>query len=91
MAAIEGECGYFLTLVKLGFPLYSEDGNLDTPGFLLCDVRNEAHYKQCLAAFMSKGFEINRGNDDDESFLQRLCCSEKVSPGRIQALLAYRP
>ena len=45
MAAKEGDCRYFLNLLRLGFPLYSEDVNMDLPAFLLCDIRNEAHFK----------------------------------------------
>lgn len=83
LAAMEGECRFFLTLIKLGFPLYNEDGNMDTPAFLLCNMRNEAHFKQCLVALMAASFDINQGNDDDETFLQKFCCSEKVSPARL--------
>lgn len=36
LAAVQGETGYFLTLLNIGFPIYGEDVNLDTPGFIIC-------------------------------------------------------
>mmetsp|Transcript_19287 Transcript_19287/g.26120 ORF Transcript_19287/g.26120 Transcript_19287/m.26120 type:complete len:134 (+) Transcript_19287:1405-1806(+) len=91
LAVLEGELRFFLTLIKLGFPLYGEDGNLETPAFLLCGTKDEAHFKMCLTALIAAGFDINKENDDDDTFLQKLCCTSKISLNRIQAMLHFRP
>lgn len=51
------------------FPLYGEDINLDFAAFIICETPNETTFENCLSAFLQQGFDINKGNDDDETFL----------------------
>lgn len=90
-AALENETRYFFSLLRIGFPLYGEDGDFDFAAFYICNTDKEATFLNCLTAIMKNGFDINRENEDDESFLQRLCLSPHVSQTRVRAMLKYRP
>ena len=91
LAVAENETRYFTTLVKLGFPLYGEDAILDTPAFLLCQTKDENAFVTCFNALCDQRFDIHRENDDDETFLQRLCLSSRVSESRVQAVISREP
>ena len=54
-------------------------------------MRNDDTYQSCLNALMSSNFDINRENDDNETFLQRICLSQFVSTARINAMLEHQP
>ena len=78
-AVVEGEATFFLTLLKLRFPLYGEDAQLNFAAFTICEAADDNLFSKCLNALMACKFDVNRPNDDDESFLQHLCTSEKVN------------
>ena len=72
-----------MSLLRMEFPLYGEDINLDFAGFQVCNARNDNTFVTCLNALIRHGFDINKENDDDETFLQRICLSQFVSQSRI--------
>lgn len=92
LAAVQDDTRFFLALLRLGFPLYAEDVNLDTPGFIICSASNESTFQTCFQALMARKMDVNRENDDDESFVQRLCLSAKLNTqSRVRAMLQYQP
>ena len=56
----------------------------------MCEADDDVIFVQALDALLKAGFDINRGNDDDESFLQRLCLCSRVSESRVRALIRTR-
>ena len=90
-AVIENDPRYFTTLLHMRFPLYGEDVNLDFAAFYICKVQDEQTFVSCFKALIKSGFGINKENDDDETFLQRLCLSQFVSQSRIAAVLEHQP
>ena len=91
LAAISDDTRYLFPLLRLKFPLYGEDVNQDFAAFIICETTNENTFLTCLNALLQQDFDINRGNDDDESFLQRLCLCARASESRIKALLRHQP
>ena len=71
------------------FPLYGEDANLDFSAFIVCNVQTDNTFLSCLNALIRNGFDINKENDDNETFLHRICLSKSVSQNRINALLEH--
>ena len=80
---------FFMGLLRMEFPLYSEDINMNFAAFTICSVQNDNTFTSCLNALMSSGFDINRENDDNETFLHRICLSPKISQNRINSLLEH--
>ena len=66
---LEGDVRFFMGLLRMEFPLYCEDGNLNFAAFTICTVREDNTFISCLNALMSSDFDINRENDDNETFL----------------------
>ena len=64
---------------------------MDTAAFIVCLVKDDQVFFDCLNALIRAGFNVNKENEDDESFLQRLCLSAKVSNKRIRCLLQHNP
>ena len=69
LALVEGDSQYFFALLRLKFPLYGEDQSLDFAAFIVCEVEDDNTFLSALNALLQQGFNINSGNDDDESFL----------------------
>ena len=64
-----GETRYFMALIRLKFPLYGEDHQLRFPAFIISELKSDDTFSFCLSALMKSGFDPNKENDDDESFL----------------------
>ena len=45
---LEGETRFFMALLRVQFPLYGEDANMDTAAFLICQVRDDQVFFDCL-------------------------------------------
>ena len=86
---LEDDVRFFMGLLRMEFPLYCEDGSLNFAAFTVCQARNDDTFKSCLNALLSSNFDINRENDDNETFLQRICLSQFVSTARINAMLEH--
>ena len=69
MAVLEDDVRFFMGLLRMEFPLYGEDGSLNFAAFTVCKVRNDNTFMSCLNALMSSKFDVNRENDDNETFL----------------------
>ena len=69
LAALDDEPRFFNTLLRLKFPLYGEDTNLDFAGFYICMARTDAIFSNCLGALAHARFDVNKENDDNETFL----------------------
>ena len=61
------------------FPMYHEDSSLNFAAFVLCNVSEDSTFLNCLNALIRNGFDINKENDDNETFLHRICLSPSVS------------
>ena len=69
LAALDDETRYFNTLLRLKFPLYGEDANLDFAAFYICQARTDPIFTNCLVALIQARFDVNRENDDNETFV----------------------
>lgn len=90
-AVLEGDTRFFMSLMRMEFPMYHEDASLNFAAFTLCNVKDDSTFINCMNALIRNGFDINKENDDNETFLQRLCLSPLASQNRIEALLENEP
>ena len=52
LAATSDDTQYLFPLLRLKFPLYVEDANLDFAAFIICEIPNENTFLTCLNALM---------------------------------------
>ena len=69
VASSEEDTRFFIRLLDLRFPLYSEDHNLDYPAFILCGIQNDSKFLTCYYALIDAGFDLNLGNSDGVTLL----------------------
>ena len=49
---LDDDVRFFMSLLRMKFPLYGEDVNLDFAAFQVCNVRNEDTFQNCLNALI---------------------------------------
>lgn len=52
LTLVEGDSQYFFALLRLKFPLYGEDQNLDFAAFTICEVEDENTFQSALNSLL---------------------------------------
>ena len=93
--AVDKDDARFLSsLLKLGFPLYEEDGRGELAPFIVAKIRSDGVFLEALVALIKAGFDLCRSSvssGGQDTFVKRLCKSDHVTMAKMQAVLSARP
>ena len=62
IAAKEDDTRFFVRLLDLKFPLYSEDDHMNFPPFYISQVKNDSKFLTSYYALIGAGFDLNYAN-----------------------------
>ena len=91
IAAKEDDTRFFVRLLDLKFPLYSQDDQMNFPPFFIAQVTNDSKFLTSYYALIGAGFDLNFPNEDGMTFLQTLLITGEISMNKIHGIIQTRP
>ena len=82
-AAENDDTRFFISLLGLNLPLYSEDNAGNFPAFFIAEVASDSKFSSAFNALLELSFDLNRESSKEETFMFRVCASKRVSQSRI--------
>jgi hypothetical protein len=91
IAAKEDDTRFFVRLLDLKFPVYTEDDQMNLAPFFITQVENDSKFLTSYYALIGMSFDLNYPNKDGMTFLQTLLITGEISMNKIQGIIQTRP